>query len=157
MYEGFVLVTLVVLVVLAIRPVVKQDSPLIIHKPGLYHATLAPQLAHVQDLIEQIAEQFCAAGDIDTLQFKLSDQHGQYLLAAGFRAGMLYFQAIPYQSDTDCATLRKFSDAVLVNIPLVAAQQENLSIRTVVEAAAMRLNIHCRFITIVREADFFIH
>lgn len=154
MYEGFVLITLVVLVVLAIRPAVKYDSPLVIHKPGLYHATLAPRLGRVQYLIEQVAEQFSATGDIATRQFKMHDAAGKYLLAAGFRAGVLYFQAIPYSVDNDCEILRKFSDEVLVNIPLAKSQdmQGIASMRSAVEQAAKRLQIDCLSITNKRHA-----
>lgn len=145
MYEGLILATLVLLVILAIRPVVKYDNPLVIHKPGLYHATLGPQLGRVQYFIEQVAEQFPAMGDITSLQFKMRDAAGQYLLAAGLRAGILYFQAIPYKVDGDCETLRRFSDEVLVNIPLAESQdiQGIASMRAAVEAAAKRLQIEC--------------
>jgi len=146
-YEAFILVTLAGLVILAIRPGVKQGRPLIIHKAGLYHATLAPQLGRVQDLIGQIAGKFTATGDIASLQFKLHDSGGQYLLAAGFRGGMLYFQALPCKADSDCETLHKFSDEVLINIPLVESQQGGIAMRAAVEAAAMQLHIECQPLT----------
>ncbi|MCX7193190.1 MAG: hypothetical protein NTY60_06180 [Proteobacteria bacterium] len=146
MYEGFFLVALVVLVVLAMRPKVKYDNPVIIHKPGLYHATLAPQLDRAQDLIERISNQFSAAGDVDTQYFTIHDVSGQYLLAAGFRAGTLYFQAIlPALHDNNCKTLRLFSAQVMLQVPLGASRevQDALGLRAAVEAAADQLQIAC--------------
>lgn len=152
MYEGLVLVALAAFVILAIRPVVNQDSPFVIHKPGIYHATLAPQLARVQDLIERITGHFSAAGDIASLQFKMDDSGRQYLLAAGFRAGMLYFQAIPYKDNSDYATLRQFSNEVLINIPLGVVESDRAALRAAVEIAAMRLRIECLSIKDERDA-----
>ena len=152
MYEGLVLATLAVLVILLIQPAEKQESPLIIIKPGLYHATLAPQLGRVEQLIEQIAAQFHALADIASLQFKMCDADGQYLLAAGFRQGMLYIQAIQYKTDKDCETLRKFTDDVLVNIPFTESNQGIVAMRVAVQAAAMRLKIDCLPITYERDA-----
>jgi len=109
------------------------DTPIIIHQPGQYHLTLAPQLSCVQAFIENIAKQFLEVhqpqGDIPTLYFEVRDPNvparGEncYLLAAAFRGGMLCFQAInprPLLRDADShlKTLREFSGAVLVQLPV---------------------------------------
>ena len=60
MGESLLLITIITLVVLAIRrarPVV-LENPVIIQRPGQYHITLAPQLNRAQTFIEQIAKQF---------------------------------------------------------------------------------------------------
>lgn len=147
MYEGIFLAALVVLVVWAIRPgkTVQYDSPIVIHKPALYHATLAPQLLRVQNLIEQIASHFSFEYDIATQYFKVRDQEGDYLFAAGYRAGVLYFQALPASDNEEVSTLRRFSEAVMVHIPLVESQSAGglARLRTTVTQQANRLQITC--------------
>lgn len=144
MYEGILLVALVTLVVLAIRP--RKINPVVIHKPGLYHATLAPQLVRAKNLIEKIASGLIAEGDIATQYYELHDVSGRYLLAVGLRGGILYFQAIlPSASDEDCQALREFSGQVMVDIPLVSSpdQQGMAHLRAAVETAATVLQITC--------------
>lgn len=152
MYEGFFLIALVALVILAIRPgkQVRYDNPVVIHKPGFYHATLAPKLIRAQNFIELVARQFfesgLQAGDIPTQYFGVQDAAGQYLLAAGFRSGKLYFQAIvPLAADSHYKTLHEFSDGVMVHIPLAgsACTQGGEHLRTALEVAAKRLEIVC--------------
>ncbi len=152
MYEGFFLIVLVVLVVLAIRPgkTVKYDYPVVIHKPGFYHATIAPELTRAQPFIEAVASQFFGAGlqagDIPTQCFEVRDADGQYLLAAGSRAGTLYFQAIaPLAADSHYKTLHQFADQVMVHIPLSPSldTRSGENFRTAVEVAANRLEIVC--------------
>jgi hypothetical protein len=146
MYEGILLVALVTLVVLAIRP--GKTNPVVIHKPGLYHATLAPQLVRVQNLIEQIVGRFSASGlgDVATQYFDVRDDAGQYLLAVGLRGGIVYFQAIlPSASDEDGQALREFSGQVMVDVPLAVSpgRQGMAYLRAVVETAATALQITC--------------
>lgn len=110
------------------------DNPVIIHQPGQYHITLAPQLNCAHTFIENIARQFAGAyqpqGDIPTQYFEvcvpdiLARGENCYLLAAAFRGGMLYFQAINPKpllrdSDSHLKTLREFSGAVLALRPLL--------------------------------------
>ena len=152
MYEGFFLAVLVTLVILAIRPGNKviYDNPVVIHKPGVYHATLSPKLDRSKNFIEQIASLFLEsgmqAGDIATQYFEVRDPAGQYLLAVGFRGGILYFQAIlPSATGSHYNALRQFSDQVMVHIPLVVFEDTlaGEQLRTAVEAAAKRLAIMC--------------
>ncbi len=84
---------------------------MVIHEPA-YHATLDPALKRVQMLIENI--EFSSSGDIQTCYFQMRDAQGDYGLAAGFRYGRLYFQAVK-TSDQDA--LREFSEQVMADIP----------------------------------------
>jgi len=153
MFEAFFLAALVILVVLAIRPgkTAVFDNPVVIHRPGQYHATLAPQLDRAQNFIEHIARQFTEsglhAGDIATQYFEVH-AGGQYLLAVGFRSGMLYFQAImPLSSGADShyKTLHQFSGQVMVHLPLTTplGEQDAVILRAAVESAARQLQISC--------------
>lgn len=153
MFEAFFLAALVILVVLAIRPrkTVIFDNPVVIHLPGQYHATLAPQLDRAQNFIEHIARQFSDsglhAGDIATQYFEVN-AGGQYLLAVGFRAGMLYFQAIMpvlNGADSHYKTLHQFSEQVMVHLPLTTliSEQDAENLHTAVESAATQLQISC--------------
>lgn len=134
MGELLILITIVTLVVLAIRrgsPVV-QDNPVIIHRHGRYHITLAPQLNRAQTFIEQIAGQFARShppqGDLPTQYYEVRDPtvfargESAYLLAITLRGGILYFQAINpqpliYDADSHYKTLREFSGAALKQHP----------------------------------------
>lgn len=145
MYEGFFLIALVILVVLAIRP--GKINPVVIHKPGCYHATLAPQLVRAKNLIEQIASGLIAEGDIATQYYELHDVSGRYLLAVGLRGGIVYFQAIlPSASDEDDQALREFSGQVMADIPLASSpdKQGMAYLRAAVEAVASQLKIVCK-------------
>lgn len=149
MYEGILLVALVVAVLLAIRPTVKHDHPLVIIKPGLYHATLAPQLERAQSLLDRIAAAFFAGSDIPSQFFSVDDPAGRYLLAAGCRSGLLYFQVImPAGSGSPYQALHRFSSAVMVNIPLAASADvcSGQELRTAVEAAAAQLQMACTIV-----------
>ncbi len=156
--ELILLVVLVALVMLAIcrAPRGALDDPLVIHHPGKYHITLAPQLAHAQAFIENIvggfSESCCQAGDIPTQYFEVHDaespSQGQYLLAVAVRGGALYFQAIeppPLLRDADSPlkTLREFSEAVLQQLPF-PEHAEGLGggqLSAAVEAAAGRSHV----------------
>jgi hypothetical protein len=141
MYEGFLLIALVVLVVLAIRP--GKTDPIVIHKPG-YHATLAPQLGRAEGFIELIFREVSTDGDIATQYFEVHDSAGKFLLAAGLRGGVLYFQAIlPPFNKASGQAIRYFSDQVLVNIPLSSKQQDAVCLRKAVEKAAVQLEMCC--------------
>jgi len=160
MYELFLLALLITIVALSIRsgkPVV-LDNPLIIQRPGEYHITLAPQLGRAQTFIEQIAGQFVLLhppqGEIPTQYFEVHDRNenggagGLYLLAAAYRGGMLYFQAInplPLLRDADShlKQVREFSNAVLALHPLdhPAGEGEAMKLRSAVETAAQKLKV----------------
>ena len=135
MGESLLLITIITLVVLTIRrarPVI-LDNPLVIHRPGKYHITLAPQLNGAQTFIENIAKQI---GDIaqnlpgsETHYFCVHDEKvspaGEkfYLLAVASRGGLLYFQAakpkpLLHDSDSHLKTVSEFSAAVLAQHPL---------------------------------------
>ncbi|MEI7455593.1 MAG: hypothetical protein WCK93_02615 [Nitrosomonadales bacterium] len=135
MYEGFILIALVALVVLAIRT--GKAQPVIIHQAGYLHATLAPQLQRTQCFLAQIASSFAGdkTGDIATRYFDLRDQGGRYLLAAGLRSGVFYFQVIlpPLKGD-EAHTLRAFAEAVMANIPLQVTGDGCLPVESVAKA-----------------------
>jgi len=161
--ELFLLVLIIMFVVLAIRsgktPV--QEKPLIIKSPGRYHVTLAPQLDLAQTFIEQIgdlfAQLFQPQGDLPNMYFEVHDPglpaRGEqfYLLAAAYRSGLLYFQAINAQpllrdSDSYLKQIREYSEAVLALHPLnhPAGVDEAEKLRCTVELAARQLNISVR-------------
>lgn len=160
MFELFLLIIIVTLVVLMIRggKRVKLESPVIIQRPGQYHITLAPQLSGAQTFIEKIAGQFTQShplgGDLPTQYFEVSDpkvfsQGGSfYLLAIALRGGVLYFQAVnpmPLLNDADShyKTLREFSEAVLQNHPVLepADGQWAEKLRLAVDTIAGQLQI----------------
>ncbi|MCR4303035.1 MAG: hypothetical protein NUV63_02250 [Gallionella sp.] len=160
MGELLLVITIVTLVVLAIRrgkPVV-LDNPVIIHRHGQYHITLAPQLNRAQTFIEQIARQFMllhpSQGDLPTQYYEVRDPMvfarggSAYLLAASLRDGILYFQAINpqpliYDADSHYKTLSEFSGAVLKQHPpsTPADQQWAEKLRDSIGTIAGQLNI----------------
>lgn len=151
MIELFLLVLLVTVIVLSIRSGARIEEPAIIHKPGQYHITLAPQLTPAQSFIEQIAGQFLSSqlphGDLVSLYCEVRDPSAQkYLLAIAWRGGMLYFQAImpPNDPDSYLNTLREFSEAVLVLHPAVESVGKVDSLRAAVDAVATQSNIIVR-------------
>lgn len=169
LFELFLLIILVTLVVLGIRrgkPAV-LDNPLIIQQPGQYHITLAPQLDRAQTFIEQAAGQFAQShppqGEIPTRFFEVRDssvlpEDGSfYLLAATYRGGLLYFQAINPQpllrdADSHLKQVREFSEAVLALHPLEhpAGGDEADKLRTAVEMAARQMKLTVKMLP---EAD----
>ena len=130
MGESLLLITIITLVVLAIRrarPVI-LENPVIIQRPGQYHITLAPQLNRAQTFIEQIAKQFIQSHppekNLATQYLEVRDPYvfsrGEscYLLAVALRDGVLYFQAVNpksllHDADSHFKTLREFSESVL--------------------------------------------
>ena len=156
MYEALLLAILIALVILLIRKPVRLDSPLIIQRPGQYHLTLAPQLAHTRNFLELIAGKFGESttheGDIATQYFEVREAAvpgaAHYLLAVGFRAGVLYFQAINPQpllkdADSHYETVRSFSEQVMMQLAPMRGEREAGSLRAAVGAAAQELNIAC--------------
>jgi regulator of protease activity HflC (stomatin/prohibitin superfamily) len=152
MYEGFILLALVIAVVLVIRPKKdgKLDQPVVIQRAGAYHATLAPQLVRAQPFLETIVSKFVqsepAAGDINSQFFAVRDAAGEYLLAAGVRGGIVYFQTIlPLLNEVGAESIRKFFGQVMVNLPLgeLAGEQKFAQLRTAVQSAANDLKITC--------------
>jgi len=167
--ELFLLALLIGLVVLIIRggKPVALDNPLVIQSPGQYHITLAPKLDRAQTFIEQIAAQFVQShppqGDLPGQFFEVRDpdvfaQEGNfYLLAAAYRGGLLYFQAINPQplmrdSDSHLKQVREFSEAVLALHPLEhpVDGDEAEKLRCAVEMTARQSNITVKILT---EAD----
>lgn len=149
MYEAFFLAVLIPLVIFLMRPgkTVLYDSPLVVHRPGQYHLTLAPALSGAQNFLEHIAHEVGAslAGDVAT-QFYEVRAGERYLLAVGFRGGLLYFQAIlPPSRGGDYQALREFSEQVLVHHPLSAAPDESGAVRlcAAVDVAACQAGFEC--------------
>ena len=160
MVELFLLTLLITLIVLSIRrgKPVGLDNPIIIQRPGQYHITLAPQLDRAQTFIEQIAARFSLPplqqGDLPSLFFEVLDpgvvarEGSCYLLAAAYRGGLLYFQAIDPQpllrdADSHLKQIREFSGAVLALHPLghPAGRDEAGKLCDAVETAAQKMNI----------------
>lgn len=158
MFEAFFLAALVTVVVVAIRgrktPVF--ENPIIIHKVGIYHATLSPQLAHAGNFIERIASEFAeahlSASEITTQYFEIREKAADafYLLAVGARAGVLYFQAITpmpllTKNDSHYKILRQFSEQVMVHHPLVSTPDSLCTtyLQDTVKSAANSLQIIC--------------
>lgn len=152
MYEALLLAILIALVILAMRKSGVQDSPLVIRRPGQYHITIAPQLAHAREFLELIAGKFAVTapheGDIATQYFEVRETAAHYLLAVGLRAGVLYFQAINPQpllrdADSHPETVRRFSEQVMAQLAPPAGNGDAESLRAAVEVAAQQLNIVC--------------
>jgi len=164
--ELFLLMILVTLVVLSIRrgKSAVLDKPVIINRPGLYHITLAPQLERAQTFIEQIAGRYTLSdppqGELPGQYFEVRESGAPagegsfYLLAAAYRGGLLYFQAINPQpllqdSDSYLKQIRAFSEAVLEMHPLQhpAAGDETDKLRSAVETAAQQMNMTVKVLT----------
>lgn len=160
MAELFLLCMIVTLVVLTIRsgkPVI-LDNPVVIHRVGQYHMTLAPQLNRAQTFIEKISKQapisVALIADSSTQFFVVYDEkicasdEKLYLLAVAIRAGIWYFQAINPQPllhdcDSHLKTLSAFSDGVLVQHPPVFSAQSSSDtvVYDAVQAAAQIMQI----------------
>jgi hypothetical protein len=126
MYELLILALLLIVIVLALRPA-RPAAPLVVHSPGRYHLTLAPQLQDQQAFLEQIAELYLLSrvpqGDLPGQYFLITaGETGAYMLAIAQRKGTLYFQAIATPAGRDQAgqaeAIREFSGAVLAQLPL---------------------------------------
>ena len=166
MVELLLSALLITIVVLSIRrgKLTVLDTPLIIQRLGQYHITLAPQLNRAQTFIEKIAGQFALShppqGDLPSQFFEVHDHNvpaqegGFYLLAAAYRGGLLYFQAINPQpllrdADSHLKQLREFSETVLALHPLEhpAHGDEIEKLRSAVEMAARQLQITVKILT----------
>lgn len=157
--ELLLLVVLVAVVTWAMRggKPARLDSPLVIDRPGQLHVTLAPQLDHAQAFIESIAERCNRAGNPDgdvATQFFVA--HGtavgpesDYLLAASWRSGVWYFQAIMpplHERESSLKTMREFSAAVLVQHPPLEPLDDRYvqNLRDAVGQAAALFNVSVR-------------
>ena len=106
MIEFTTITIICILLLLYFRPgkMPPLNRPLIIHRVGQYHATLAPQLNLAQPLIEAITKQLGtgrdAAPNCAILCFEVHDRQvvtrkqAFYLLTIIQHNGMLYFQAV---------------------------------------------------------------
>lgn len=134
MIELGLLVVVVAAVVLAIRKggSAEPGEPVIVRRAGQYHITLDPQLDSFRGLMEDVAHRLTESvrpeGDVPTRYFQLRRDgeraDGSCLLAIAFRKGVYFIQAIsprPLQRDaaSHLATIRQFSEAVLVHYPPV--------------------------------------
>lgn len=167
MAESLLLLTLLTLVILAIRrgkPVVLY-TPVIIQHPSQYRITLAPQLNRAQTFIENIAQQFplAASNELATQYFEVHDPkvsvqgEGFYLLAVALRGGMLCFQGINpqpllYDADSHLQNVREFSDKVMALHPLAGTSDEQSveNLEATIEVASSQLKIDVKA---MREAD----
>jgi len=158
MGESLLLITIITLIVLTIRrskPAI-LDNPIIMHRPGKYHITLAPQLNRAQAFIENVAKQIAdishTAPDSVTQYFCVHDEkvfaagEKYYLLAVASRGGMLYFQAIKPKlllHDSDLKTISEFSVAVMEHHPIAAGDhaQSGRVLHDAVMAVAQTMHI----------------
>lgn len=144
-----IITTLVVLTLRRSKPII-LEHPLVVHRIGKYHITLAPQLNLAQAFAEQIAKQVAEClpnGDAEPQFFTVSDEKictGKdkfYLLAVSVRQKILYVQGILPQpllrdSDSHLATIQTFATGVLAELPPL---QNNLAapyVQQAVKAAA---------------------
>lgn len=165
MFELPLLIILIAVVVFAMRggKRVKLDNPLVIDRAGEFHITLAPQLDRAQSFIEHVVrgleQSGKPAGDVPTQFFEVRDpaliaqSESCYLLAACWRGGTWYFQAIHPQpllssKDSHLDNLRAFSEAVLLHHPQVEPVDERYVklLQNVVENAALSLKIDARIL-----------
>lgn len=128
MIELALLIAVVAAVVLALRGGGGADEPVIVRLPGQYHITLAPQLESSRSFVEALAQRLVGgshpSGDTPTRCFRIGREDDFYLLAVAFRKGVFFIQAIaprPLVRDdaSHLASLREFSDAVLLHYPPV--------------------------------------
>jgi hypothetical protein len=152
MIELFALAFLLALVIYLIRPA--SVLPLVIRREGRFHATLAPQLARAQRLIEALDAQSSEwpAGDSPTLCFQVDAHEGNYLLGLTRRGGVSYVQAIAPVAPTrdadpasDFVAIRDFAARVLVNISGTTINPAlEAALATAVEVAARQCGVTIR-------------
>lgn len=139
MIETLTIITLCLLYLVFFRPgkTPPLSNPLVIERPGKYHATLAPQLNLAQPFVEALAkhllERSQRSGNSSTQIFevrdKQADSHGHdvYLLAITQRAGMLYFQATAPGSDDDrLKSINEMSHKAMSDVPLAGELDDNI-------------------------------
>ncbi|MDX8400642.1 MAG: hypothetical protein R8K20_10405 [Gallionellaceae bacterium] len=158
MLESLTIITLITLYLVFFRPgkTPALNNPLIIHRPGQYHMTLAPQLNLAQPFIEDLAKQIGSPSELAansaTLCFEVKDKdataHGKnfYLLAITQRNGLLYFQVTSSKSDDKSAHAEEilaFANNVLVSSPMSGEIDSDLNTHLIAmahEAAKKRGN-----------------
>jgi hypothetical protein len=130
MIETLTLITLCMLYLIYVRPgkTPPLNNPLVIERPGKYHALLAPNLNLAQTFVESIAQSLLEsssdAGNSTTQIFEVQDTHvtahghAAYLLAITKRNGMLYFQVTaPVNNSDHLQTISEFSQKELEKHP----------------------------------------
>jgi hypothetical protein len=150
MIETLTLITLCMLYLIYVRPgkTPPLNNPLIIERPGKYHALLAPNLNLAQPLVEAIAlrllESSSDAGNSTTQFFEVQDSHVTahgnvvYLLAITKRDGMLYFQATaPADKSDHLKTISEFSQKDLAKLP--PAGEPNDTVNQEIVSAAQQV------------------
>jgi hypothetical protein len=155
-----ILTTLVVLTLRRGKPVI-LENPLVIHRVGKYHITLAPQLNVALRFVESIAQQYLipanAATDAETQYFMVYDAQvctGQdkfYLLAVSLRKGILFFQAIQpqpllYDSDSYLKTVQTFAAAVLIEQEPARNNEGKSAVQQAVNNAAQAMSLTVQFL-----------
>jgi hypothetical protein len=137
MIETLTVITITVLLLIFFRPGKTEPlaSPLVINRPGQFHAVLAPMLNLAQPMLEDISRHLGAqdrqTGNTETRYFKVIDKevkyHGKnyYLLAITLRDGELYFQATaPQENSNEFDTIGEFSEAMLSRHPSDSAHSD---------------------------------
>ena len=130
MIETITIITLCVLYLVFFRPgkTPPLNNPLVIDRPGKYHATLAPHINLAQPFVEAIAQNLLEngkrAGNCDTQYFDVTDKHVKahgkenYLLAISQRDGLLVFQAAAPAADiSHLQTITEFATEILEKFP----------------------------------------
>ena len=152
MIETLTLITLCMLYLIYVRPgkTPPLNNPLVIERPGKYHALLAPNLNLAQPLVEAIAQHLqespSGGGNSATQFFEVQDSHvtahgnAAYLLAITKQNGMLYFQATaPVGNSDHLKTISEFSQKVLEKLPL-ADEPDDMVNHEIVSAAQQVAN-----------------
>ena len=147
MIETLTIITLFLLYIFYFRPgkTPPLNNPLVIERPGKYHALLAPNLNLAQPLVEAIAQRLLEssgdAGNSASQFFEVQDTHvtahghAAYLLAITKRNGMLYFQATAPAGNSDhLQTISEFSSKVLEKFPPAAEPDDTVG-QEIVSAA----------------------
>lgn len=145
-----IITTLVVLTLRRSKPII-LEHPLVVHRIGKYHITLAPQLNLAQAFAEQIAKHFAelpSSGDSAPQFFTVWDEKictGKdkfYLLAVSVRQNILYVQGILPQpllrdSDSHLATIQTFATGVLSELPALQNNAAAGQVQQAVNLAAV--------------------
>jgi hypothetical protein len=152
MIETLTLITLCMLYLFYVRPgkTPPLNNPLVIERPGKYHALLAPNLNLAQPLVEAIAQRLMEspiyAGNSTTQFFEVQDSHvtahghASYLLAITKRNGMLYFQAAaPVDNIDHLQTISEVSRKELEKHPFTGEPDDMVN-REIVSAAEQIAN-----------------
>ena len=157
MIETITAITLCVLYLVFFRPgkTPRLENPLLIERQGRYRITIAPKLNLAQPFIESVAARISIekqALSSSTVQFfavrdKQVGSHALdgFLLVAGYRNGMLYFQAEqpPRLAKSHSDWLTEFTRDVLANAPARNTYSETLDslIISAMQSAASELGV----------------